>query len=339
MRRVLRCVYPLCVFLVAFLTTYIYLHLSTNGLQRPKPKYMVPTKDPVELELAMDAGVDIEEIDIPSYDMDITLMKAVDKLVRRESTDLKPVNLKKFRYMLTPGHKCDFRERTTNFSRVLVLVKSAPDHQRLRRWLRLLMNDTIGILSNNVKMFFLLGYSRELNNDIRSESEKYDDIIQKNFIDSYRNLTYKTQMAYEWASMYCSSADFVLFQDDDFFANIKNVVEFLSEQLTPEELFTGHVVEAGSTVIRDRASKWFVSNIAFSNNLFPAYFPGGSYIASSQIVERLSFAFPFVPVIPVDDVYVGLVSSKLGITMKHSHRFYFSDCQNWSHCLACKAFL
>lgn len=300
---------------------------------------MVPTKDPVELELAMDAGVDIEEIDIPSYDMDITLMKAVDKLVRRESTDLKPVNLKKFRYMLTPGHKCEFRERTTNFSRVLVLVKSAPDHQRLRRWLRLLMNDTIGILSNNVKMFFLLGYSRELNNDIRSESEKYDDIIQKNFIDSYRNLTYKTQMAYEWASMYCSSADFVLFQDDDFFANIKNVVEFLSEQLTPEELFTGHVVEAGSTVIRDRASKWFVSNIAFSNNMFPAYFPGGSYIASSQIVERLSFAFPFVPVIPVDDVYVGLVSSKLGITMKHSHRFYFSDCQNWSHCLACKAFL
>lgn len=133
MRRMLRCVYPLCVFLVAFLTTYTYLHLSTNGLQRPKPRYMVPTKDPVELDLAMDAEVDIEEIDIPSYDMDITLMKAVDKLVRRESTDLKPVNLKKFRYMLTPGHKCEFRERTTNFSRVLVLVKSAPDHQRLRR--------------------------------------------------------------------------------------------------------------------------------------------------------------------------------------------------------------
>lgn len=339
MRRTLRCIYPLCVFLVTFLITYLYLYLSTNGHQRPRPRYVAPPKDPVDMDLGLETGVDIEEIDIPSYDMDINLMKAVEKLVRREPTDLKPVNLKKFRYMLTPAHGCKFREGASNFSRVLVLVKSAPDHQRLRRWLRLLMSETVGNFSNNVQMFFLLGYSREMNSDIRLESEKYDDIIQKNFIDTYRNLTYKTQMAYEWASTFCSYADFVLFQDDDFFANIKNVVEFLSAQLNPTELFTGHLVETGSSVVRDRASKWFVSNIAFSNNLFPAYFPGGSYLASWQIVERLSLAFPYVSFIPVDDVYIGLVASKLGITMIHSHLFYFSDCQNWSHCLACKAFL
>lgn len=43
---------------------------------------MVFIKDLVELELVMDVGVDIEEIDIFLYDMDIILMKVVDKFVR-----------------------------------------------------------------------------------------------------------------------------------------------------------------------------------------------------------------------------------------------------------------
>lgn len=43
---------------------------------------MVFIKDLVELDLVMDVEVDIEEIDIFLYDMDIILMKVVDKFVR-----------------------------------------------------------------------------------------------------------------------------------------------------------------------------------------------------------------------------------------------------------------
>lgn len=43
---------------------------------------MVFIKDLVELDLVMDVEVDIEEIDIFLYDMDINLMKVVDKFVR-----------------------------------------------------------------------------------------------------------------------------------------------------------------------------------------------------------------------------------------------------------------
>lgn len=337
MNKCLGCIYSVSLFIGIFSFTYLYFYVSTKLNLRHRPSFKTPGKNPSLLSV-FNAGHHIKEIDIPSYEMDLKLMKAVEKLIRRDRIDLKPVNLEKFRYMVRPNGPCDFHSASSNFSRVLVLVKSAPDHYRLRQWLRLLMNETVGQMAGNLRMFFLLGYSKEMNIDINAESKKYGDIIQKNFIDTYRNLTYKTQMAFEWATTDCASVDFVLFQDDDFFANIKNVFEFLSVQLKPEELFTGFLVEKGSSVVRDRTSKWFVSDISFSNEVFPAYFPGGSYIASYKIVERLSYAFPYVKFIPVDDVYVGLVASKLGLAMKASHLFYFSDCDNWHSCLACKAF-
>lgn len=89
---------------------------------------MVFIKDLVELDLVMDVEVDIEEIDIFLYDMDIILMKVVDKFVRWELMDFKLVNLKKFCYMLIFGYKCDFCERMINFFCVLVLVKFVLDY-------------------------------------------------------------------------------------------------------------------------------------------------------------------------------------------------------------------
>lgn len=89
---------------------------------------MVFIKDLVELDLVMDVEVDIEEIDIFLYDMDIILMKVVDKFVRWELMDFKLVNLKKFCYMLILGYKCEFCERMINFFCVLVLVKLVLDY-------------------------------------------------------------------------------------------------------------------------------------------------------------------------------------------------------------------
>lgn len=111
----------------------------------------------------------------------------------------------------------------------------------------------------------------------------------ENSIDSYRNLTYKTKMAYEWASTICLSADFVIFLIS---LPIKIKRSWISLRI--------------AHTMREKASKWFVSKIAFSNtcNMFSVYFQGGSSFASSLLVERLSLAFPYVSFITVDDVYI-----------------------------------
>ncbi|XP_061182574.1 beta-1,3-galactosyltransferase brn-like [Saccostrea echinata] len=335
MKTILKFLYPVVVFLIVFMLTYVLFYRMAKKYQ------IVPKSEPKKTDLGLDYETeeDIEEIEMPSFDIDLKLVKAVDKLQQHQTPDIGPVNLEKFNYMLNPRGACDGFQKETNASCVLVLVKSAPDHARLRQWLRVLMNDTIGKYGKNLRLLFLLGFSKKNNRDIYQEGIKYGDIIQRDFIDTYRNLTFKTKMGYEWASSFCKSASFIVFQDDDFFINVKNVFDFLSRQYKPDDLFIGYLVPAGASVVRERASKWFVSNIVFSSDAFPPYFPGGSYFVSSRIAKRLTLAFPYVQDIPVDDVYLGLVASKLGIPLKHSSLFDFANCQNWNKCLACKAFI
>ena len=45
---------------------------------------------------------------------------------------------------------------------------------------------------------------------LQQESVLYGDIVQEDFLDSYRNLTYKAIMSMRWISTYCKHATFVL---------------------------------------------------------------------------------------------------------------------------------
>ena len=59
------------------------------------------------------------------------------------------------------------------------------------------------------------------------ENYHHRDIIQGNFIDSYRNLTYKHAMGLKWVKYFCNGADYVLKTDDDNYINIFGVIRFL----------------------------------------------------------------------------------------------------------------
>ena len=58
----------------------------------------------------------------------------------------------------------------------------------------------------------------------------HGDLVQENFVDSYRNLTLKTLMAIRWASTYCSNANFVLKIDDDVLVNPSPLLEYLDNR-------------------------------------------------------------------------------------------------------------
>ncbi len=55
----------------------------------------------------------------------------------------------------------------------------------------------------------------------------YGDLVQENFIDSYRNLTLKTLMGIRWASIHCSNAKFVVKIDDDVIINPFYLLNYL----------------------------------------------------------------------------------------------------------------
>ena len=68
----------------------------------------------------------------------------------------------------------------------------------------------------------MLGYSLEQTqqDSIRNESLVHGDIVQGNFLDSYKNLTYKTVMGHMWVSRFCRQAQFVMKTDDDIYLDL-----------------------------------------------------------------------------------------------------------------------
>ena len=68
----------------------------------------------------------------------------------------------------------------------------------------------------------MLGYSAiEFYQDkIMNESLMQGYIVQGNFLDSYKNLTYKTVLGHKWVSSFCAQAEFVMKADDDIYLDL-----------------------------------------------------------------------------------------------------------------------
>lgn len=84
---------------------------------------------------------------------------------------------------------------------LLMLVHSAPENFLKRNIVR----ETWGQQSTDVALLFLVGSSDEHQTSLKVENRKYKDLIQGNFRDAYRNMTYKHVMALKWATYHCPS--------------------------------------------------------------------------------------------------------------------------------------
>ncbi|CAG0905609.1 unnamed protein product, partial [Cyprideis torosa] len=109
---------------------------------------------------------------------------------------------------------------------VLILVTSAPGSSEKRRAIR----ETWGhySLRRDVTIAFVVGNTTESSYQavINEESKTFGDIIQERNVDSYQNLTLKTQSLLDWTMAYCPNAQFLLKTDDDMYINIKNLLNF-----------------------------------------------------------------------------------------------------------------
>jgi beta-1,3-galactosyltransferase 1 len=93
------------------------------------------------------------------------------------------------------------------------LVEEVKQRMTFRQtWLKDTNNNT-GL----ARYVFLLGTldNATLQEQLRQESMQFKDIIQFNFVDSYRNITYKSIMGFKWAVQFCSKVKFIFKTDDD----------------------------------------------------------------------------------------------------------------------------
>lgn len=125
--------------------------------------------------------------------------------------DVFMVDLIGFKYLKNPAVTiCDL----DNID-LLIYVHSSPANLKKRLTIRETWAKRS--LFPQTRLVFMLGSTpdQDLTDRISLESHIYNDIVQQDFLDSYRNLTFKAMMALDWLVKYCSQARYVLKTDDD----------------------------------------------------------------------------------------------------------------------------
>lgn len=150
-----------------------------------------------------------------------------------------------------------------------------------------------------------------------NENQRFRDIVQGNFEEAYRNLTYKHLMGLEWASRNCKNADIIIKMDDDMVYSISNILSYLKTiKVTDKSSFLlGYVMKA-MRPIRNRANKWFVTYSEYSKSFYPPFLSGWMYFTTPLTASRLVQMASNFPYFWIDDVFIsGMIASSLNIKL------------------------
>jgi len=260
----------------------------------------------------------------------MTLLKAnmsgVDAIVKHiqgssgqlnESVDerVNVVNPHPFEYLINCPDMC---KRINGELFVIAYIHSAVDHYKRRMIIRQTWGNS-AYYDVNIRLVFVMGAkvsdgsNSEIQQALYFEAEQYADIVQENFDDTYRNLTYKGIAALKWISNYCSHAKFVVKTDDDIFVNSFALLKRLSRLVRQEKTSGFLMCLVWKNMVVMRQGKWKVDESEWKDSTYPTYCSGSAFILSMDVALKLYKISYQVPFFWVDDFYItGLLPLKLG---------------------------
>lgn len=167
----------------------------------------------------------------------------------------------------------------------------------------------------NMRRVFLLGESPEdkytTQQSIENESKRFGDIIQGNFREAYRNLTYKHVMGLLWVQEYCPNTKFVIKMDDDIVVNVERLPVLLNSLKVPEHkpFISGYILR-NMKPIREPANKWYVTQEEYSLSSYPEFVSGWFYITTPKTCSGLLSLTKTTKYFWIDDTYVTGILAK-----------------------------
>ena len=157
---------------------------------------------------------------------------------------------------------------------LMIIISSNPNNRENRMVIR----NTWGRNHDSIKVVFMVGEPENVTAAqlVKNESAKFGDIVQGNFVDVYRNMTYKHVMGLKWVAHHCPTAKYVLKTDDDILLNSREMSHFLARELSPwgaKDLITCQVL-VNAKVQRSKKSKWKVTTEEYGASHYPTYCAG-----------------------------------------------------------------
>ncbi|KAM9734465.1 N-acetyllactosaminide beta-1,3-N-acetylglucosaminyltransferase 2 [Menidia menidia] len=193
-----------------------------------------------------------------------------------------------------------------------------------------------------VQTVFLLGRQDsstgphpDLNNLLELENQRYGDILQWDFRDTFFNLTLKDLLLWQWLQQYCPTASFIFKGDDDVFVRTDALLDYLHTTMEEHSLWTGFRNETEMDLFvgdvisnampnREPSTKYYIPE-SFYKGAYPSYAGGGGVVYSGSLALRLRDVSERVHLFPIDDVYLGMCLHRLGLSPSHHPGFLTFD--------------
>lgn len=170
-----------------------------------------------------------------------------------------------------------------------------------------------------IKRVFLLGLAPDdkytTQNAIIDENRRFGDLVQGNFLESYRNLTYKHVMGHKWVGENCGSVQFVLKMDDDIVVDLYKIRKVLSglQWKKTKSVMAGYILR-NMKPIREPHNKWFIKTEEYASVIYPVFLSGWFYITTPFVSQNVYHLSQKTSYFWVDDIYVtGILADKLKI--------------------------
>ncbi|ETN85896.1 N-acetyllactosaminide 3-alpha-galactosyltransferase [Necator americanus] len=136
-------------------------------------------------------------------------------------------------------------------------------------------------------VIFPIGSLRDFNETTRlvEEINLFDDILQGDYLDSYRNLTMKTLSALRFAAVAYPKVDSILKIDDDVAWNVPLVTNYIKSRVLPNSIS-------------------YVTYDEYPGESYPEYCFGVAYVLHRTAVLPMLSVLPQMKYFWIDDVFV-----------------------------------
>ncbi|XP_043971452.1 beta-1,3-galactosyltransferase 2-like [Gambusia affinis] len=238
-----------------------------------------------------------------------------------ENTEPHPTQQQRLQYHEAYPHNYRFVMENAEVCKVnspflVLMVPVAPKDVLARDAIRATWGKDRVVQGETVLTLFVLGLDKSYDVEkLQRENQEHDDLIQSNFLDTYRNLTIKTMVIMDWLATRCPAAAYAMKVDSDMFLNVDNLVIMLKKPGIPHNNYLTGMLKGNVPVIRDKNSKWYVPEELYPEPRYPTYPLGMGYVFSNDLPAKLVEVSKSIKPFNIEDAYIGMCIKILGLSL------------------------
>lgn len=255
-------------------------------------------------------------------------------------SNLRLLNLPRFHYLIN-NKAC---ANTENVYAIMIVTSYAADVETRSTIRQSLPSNVLKQLG--VRRVFLLAVNdRQSRSDVNyvsqtalvHENARYGDLVQGDFQEAYRNLTYKHVMGLQWVVHYCKQARYIIKMDDDIVVDMFQLLHLLKglfvEGYEEKDFMLGYVLR-GMKPVREPKNKWFVTKEEYPESSYDPFLSGWLYVTTPITAEKLVGLSLKVPYFWIDDVYVtGILARMANIHHRAVNTLFTPHSEHLECCL------